>query len=225
MKKFVGNKEAVSPMIGVFILVGLMVIMLLAVTVLVSEFTVNLPESATQANIVVVEAKGGLLNDTPPVNFNENWIILQHKMGYPLNTSRTKIQIKGYGETQADKYGTTWLSVKGNILVEYTNLEYDGKLESKSNQDSGDYSPEYHGYGFHNPDLSDSLWSQGEKLTLNGQDSKVPGAASTVKVYMDSVSKTDNNWRFSKGGQITITVMDIPTNQVIASIQTTVSST
>lgn len=225
MKKFVGNKEAVSPMIGVFILVGLMVIMLLAVTVLVSEFTVNLPESATQANIVVVGAKGGLLNDTPPVDFNENWIILQHKMGYPLNTSRTKIQMKGYGETQADKYGTTWLSVKGNILVEYTNLEYDGKLESKSNQDRGDYSPEYHGYGFHNPDLSDSLWSQGEKLTLNGQDSKVPGAASTVKVYMDSVSKTDNNWRFSKGGQITITVMDIPTNQVIASIQTTVSST
>ncbi len=115
--------------------------------------------------------------------------------------------------------------MKGNILVEYTNLGYDGKLESKPNRDSGDYSPEYQGYGFHNPDLSDGLWSQGEKLTLNGQDSKVSGAASTVKVYMDGVSKTDNNWRFSKGGQITITVMDIPTNQVIAIIQTTASST
>lgn len=114
--------------------------------------------------------------------------------------------------------------MKGNILAEYTNLGYDGKLQSKPNRDSGDYSPEYHGYGFHNHDMSDGFWSQSEKPTLNGQDSKVSGATST-KVYMDDISKTDNNWRFSKGEQITITVTDIPTNQVIASIQTTASST
>lgn len=223
MKKFVGNNEAVSPMIGAFMLVGLMVIMLLAVTVLVSEFTVNLPESATQAKIVVVEAKGGLLNDTPPVDFNENWIILQHKMGYPLNTSRTKIQIKGYGET-LDNSGIRG-NVEGNILVECTNLEYDGKLEARPNLRNNQYSDDYHGYEYHNPDLSDGYWNAGEKLILNGEDSKSHGATSTVKVYMEGISNTDNNWRFGKGGQITITVMDIPTDQVIASIQTTVSST
>lgn len=218
MKKFVGNNDAVSAMIGAFILVGLMVVMLAAVTILVSQFTFNLPQSAPQANIVVVEAKGGLL----PVDFNENWIILQHKLGYPLNTSRTKIQIKGYGETQ-DNSGIHG-DLKGNILVEYTNLEYDGKLPSRPDQDHGDYSPEYHGYRFHNPDLSDGLWSQDEKLILNGQDSKNPGDDSTVKVYMEGISNTDNNWRFSRGGSITITIMDIPSNQVITSIQTTVSS-
>lgn len=220
MKNFRVGEEGVSPLFGVVLLVGLMLTMLLAFAVLTSVFAVRLPESAPQASIVVEGAKGGLLNDTPQVDFNENWITLYNRMGYPLNISRTKIQIKGYGETQ-DNSGIRG-NVKGNIIVEYTNLKYDGKLEAKPQQNKGDYSDEYHGYAYHNPDLSDGYWNAGEKLILNGEDSKNPGASSTVKVYMEGISNTDNNWRFNKSGQITITVIDIQTNQVIASLQTTV---
>lgn len=217
------NEEALSPVIGTTLMVGMTVAMVAAVAIAVSGFA--LPDSAPQAKqakIVIVEAKGGLRYDTPPVNFNENWITLYHKGGDHLNTSKTKIQIKGYGETQDNTYGTLGTNAKGNILVEYTDLEYFGKLEAKPNKNTDPYSPEYHGYEFHNPYLYDGFWSAGERLILNGQDSINSGDSSTVKVYMEGVAKTSNNWRFSTTGQVTITVMDTATNQVIATSKTTV---
>lgn len=217
MNKFGENDEAVTPIIGIVVIVGLTVVMFVAVAA-ISVFSFALPESAPQAKIVVEDVKGGLRYDTPPVNFNENWIILYHEWGESLNTSGTKIQIRGYGETQDNTFGAEGTPVKGNILVEYMNLGYSGKLEVGPNQNYP-YSLEYHGYKFHNPDLSDGSWSAGDKLTLNGQDSKNSGDSSTVKVYMDGVTKTSNNWRFSKSGQITITVMDIATNQAISVFQ------
>jgi len=221
MKRFGENEVAVTPIIGTVVIVGLTVVMFVAVAA-ISVFSFTPPESVPQAKIVVENVKGGLRYDTPSVNFNENWIILYHEWGESMNTSGTKIQIRGYGETQDNTFGEIGTLVKGNILVEYVNLGYSGKLESRPNQDSGRYSPEYHGYEFHNPDLSDGSWSAGDKLTLNGQDSKNSGNSSTVKVYMDGVTKTSNNWRFSKGGQITITVMDIATNKAILVFQATV---
>jgi len=219
------SEVGASPMIGVFILVGLIVVMFVALGVFVSLFEVELSGTMPMAKIEAVEAKGGLLNDSPPVNFSGNWIILSHTAGNPLDISRTKIQIKGYGETQDHSLGKEKASpVKGDILVEYTDLSYDGKLASKPGKNDGDYSSEYHGYEFHNPELSDGFWSAGEQLTLNGQDSKNPGDDSTVRVYMNGIRKTDNNWRFSKDGQITISVMST-SNQILSVIQTTVKLT
>lgn len=217
-EKFKESEDAASPLIGIILFVGLSVAMVLAILVM-SVFTFTPPESAslinTPAKIEVVEVEVGLFNDTPPVNFNENWIIMDHKMGSPLDIAKTKIQIKGYGETQDNTFGNVGQSVRGDITIEYTNLGYDGK-EAKSNRNNYPYSQDYHGYEFHNPDLSDGSWSPGERLTLNGEDSKSSGESSTVKVYMDGVTKTDNNWRINKSRQITVTVMDAATNQIIA---------
>ncbi len=232
MEDFRIDETGVSPLFGVVLLVGLTITMLLAIAVMTSVFTAWVPESLSQgsvgvvpqANIVVDEAKGGLLNDIPSVNFNENWIILSYKTGSSLNIARTKIQIKGYGETQDRAHGTDGPSVQGNIVVEYTNLEYEGKLEAKPNQATDPYSPEYHGYEFHNPELSNGFWDAREKLILNGEDSKTPGEGegSTVKVYMEGIKKTNNNWRFKKGGQITITIMDAYTDNIISVVRTIV---
>lgn len=216
------GETGVSSLPGVLLLVGLTMTMLLAMAVMTAVFASKTPESGLQANIEVQEVKGGLLNDTLQVNFSENWIALYHKLGYPLKIARTKIQIKGYGETQNSAFGQEASSVGGNILVEYTNLEYAGKLEAKPGHYNYPYSQEYHGYAYHNPDLSDGLWSPGEKLILNGQDSKSSGESSSVKVYIDGNKKTDNNWRFSKGEQITITIMDAYTDTIISTAQITV---
>ncbi len=212
--------DAVSPVIGITLLVALTVIMVSIIAASVFAFTI--PGITPHAMIVAEEAKGGLRYDHPPVHFNENWIILSHEWGDSLAASNTKIQISGYGETQNITYGTPGSNAKGNILVEYTNLEYSGKLESKPNQNTDPYSPEYHGYEFHNPILNDGLWSPGERLILNGQDSINGSDSSTVKVYMNGIAKTNNNWRFDKSKQIIITVVDVLTDRVISTSRVTV---
>lgn len=227
MVNFGENEDGITPIVGVFLLVAITVTMFAAIGFSVYIFESGQTSSTSGASqsiikvayIEVKEAKGGLFS----VKFNENWIILYHKSGDSLSASQTKIQIEGYGETQDKAFGNEMkkFAKAGNILVEYINLEYSGKLEANPGKNNGDYSKDYHGYGFHNPELSDGSWSAGETLTLNGQDGINPssGNASTVNVYMDGIDKTDNNWRFMKGGEITVTVLDATTDQVIATVK------
>ncbi len=92
MRNFKAGEDAVSPVIGVVLMVGMTVIMISAVAVSVLAFSV--PESAPQARIVVVEAEGDM-----DEALYENKIVLKHKGGDRLNENNTKIIITGKGYT------------------------------------------------------------------------------------------------------------------------------
>jgi hypothetical protein len=169
------------------------------------------------AVIEIKDAKGGLLLDPGSVRFNQNWIILSHKGGDPLEVSKTMIKLTGNGETQNIMLNPPFGDpVKGDIIIDYADLGYPGKLESEPTINNDPYSFEYHGYEFHNQQLKDGYWSAGEILTLNGQDSINRSELSTIKVQTNDVSKTSNNWRFSSDNLIEITIIDIPSQQIIA---------
>lgn len=217
MKKFGENGSAVSPVIGVILMVAITVIM--ASTIAASVFLFNPAAKAPYAVIEIKEAKGGLPSEPSTVRFNENWITLYHKGGDPLDINKTKILIRGNGETRNMMINTTFGdSAKGDIIIDYLDLGYPGKLKSKPNSNDTDspYSSEYHGYEFHNPILNDGYWSSGEILTLNGQDSINGSDSSTVKVRIGNIAKTSNNWGFSTDKYIDITIIDISSQQIIA---------
>jgi FlaG/FlaF family flagellin (archaellin) len=220
MKKFGDNACAISPVIGVIFMVALTVIM--ASVIAATVFSFKPAAKAPYAVIEIKEAKGGLRYDSPNVNFNENWIILYHNGGDSLEINKTKILIRGYGETQNITFSTLGTIARDDLIIDYLDLGYSGKLESRPTWNSEPYSFEYHGYEFHNSELNDGYWSTGERLTLNGQDSINGNESSTVRVRMNNVAKTSNNWRFSANKYIDITIIDIPSKQIIAEISTIV---
>lgn len=95
MEKFRESKDAVSPVVGVVLLVGLTVIMISTIAVSVLSFSI--PEGAPQAKIVLVEAKGDI--DVP---LHHNIIVIKHKGGDSLNENDTKIVITGKGCAYTD---------------------------------------------------------------------------------------------------------------------------
>lgn len=220
MKKFGENKSAVSPVIGVILMVAITVIM--ASTIAASVFLFNPAAKAPYAVIEIKEVKGGLRYDSPNVNFNENWIILFHEGGDSLEINKTKILIRGYGETQNITTGTPGSLSRGDIIIDYTDLGFSGKLESRPTWNTEPYSFEYHGYEFHNYGLNDGYWSAGEKLILNGQDSISGNESSSIKVQINNIAKTSNNWRLSGGKNIDITIIDISSQQIIAKMSSIV---
>ncbi|ATZ61583.2 MAG: type IV pilin N-terminal domain-containing protein [Methanosarcinales archaeon Met12] len=195
------DENAVSPIIGVILMVALTV--LLAAIIGALAFGIGTPERVPLASIVVENATGGLLHSqSPEVKFGDNWITFIHRGGDSLNISWTKIIITGYGEAQNITGGAPGTRAGGDIVVVYENLEYDGK---------------YKAYKDRNIALNDGIWSAGEVLILNGHDSKeVTRPASTVTVSIADVSVTSDNWRFKGNSKITITVMDIPSGLIIA---------
>lgn len=222
MKKFTECGSAISPVIGVILMVAITVIM--ASTIATSVFLFTPAAKAPYAVIGIKDAKGGLPSDASAVRFNENWILLYHKGGDPLDINKTKILIRGNGEIRNMIINTTFGdSTKGDIIVDYLYLGYSGKLESKPNSDESPYSSEYHGYEFHNTILDDGYWSAGEILTLNGQDSINGSDSSTVKVKLNNIAKTSNNWGFSSDKYIDITIIDISSQQVIAKVTSIVN--
>jgi len=220
MKKFGEDVSAVSPAIGVILMVAITLIM--ASTIAASVFLFNPAAKVPYAVIEIKEVKGGLRYDSPNVNFSENWILLYHKGGDSLEINKTKILIRGDGETQNITYGTPGTVARGNLIINYLNLGYTGKLESRPTWNTDPYSFEYHGYEFHNSGLNDGYWSAGEKLILNGQDSISGNESSSIKVLMNNIVETSNNWRLSGGKNIDITIIDIPSKQIIAEMSSIV---
>lgn len=184
MRKFGGSEEAVSPVIGVVLMVGLTVIMISAVAVSVLAFT--LPESAPQAKIVVVEAKGNI------TVLYKNHIILRHKGGDALFENDTSIIIRGRGYAYT---GTDTGPLK-DIRVTYRDLTGNN----------------YGGLGGINLGeiVEGTSWDAGETITLYGKDGTYMGTASPQN------NTVDYKWKLHAGSTVVITVIDIPSNQVIA---------
>lgn len=225
MEKFLDSREAVSPIMGIFLLVGL--VMVMASVVAISVFMIDLKPSGSSSQGggggvggsetcigagFNTETKTGLSSDTPSFKFKDNQIILEHKMGCSnLDVNGIEITIYGYGEAQTAAFGTEKddKKEKGDIIVVYMNLGYDKK------------EPEYK---LNNPDISDGLQT-GDRLVLNGYDGMNPtgGGGSTVIVNftMDgnkkkkSEVKTSNKWAFDRNKVITITIKDIATQNTI----------
>lgn len=199
-----GSEEAVSPVIGVVLMVGLTAIMVSTIAISVLAFTP--PESAPQANIMVREMEGGLPSDLiEGITFDNNTIQLAHKGGDPLDITKTKLIIAGIGQSHrvSGGYVPATSPYTGNVRVVYLNLTKYGK---------------HYKYNTHNNlILQDGFWAAGENLLLSGEDSQNGNDdVSSVWVSVDGDGETSNNYGFKVGENVQITVMDISTNQVIA---------
>lgn len=145
MKKLKGSEEAVSPVIGVVLMVGLTVVMGSVVAVSVLAFTP--PENAPQAKIVMVEAKGDIGDES----LYNNTVVLKHKGGDALNKNDTKIIItgRGYAYTGTDPEYTS----ARDLRVTYRDLTGDNDL-----------------YGPNKKIVEGISWDSGETITLYGRD-------------------------------------------------------
>ena len=185
MRKFVVGEDAVSPVIGVVLMVGMTVIMISAVAV--SVFAFSVPESAPEARIVVVEAKG----DTNILY--KNMITLKHKGGDPLYENNTKIIVIGIGYAYT---GTSPASPVEDIQVNYNDL-------------SGDNYGGIYGSNLGEIVEGDSF-DAGESIILYGYDGKNIGS------FFNQGNNVDCKWKLQPGSEVVVTIIDIPTNQVIA---------
>ena len=93
---FKKDEEAVSPVIGVILMVAITVI--LAAVIAAFVFGMGTPEAAPQAQLKVVD-NTSVAVDTP----SEGVIIIQHKGGDAIDIAELKIQI-------SDDSGSTWHS-------------------------------------------------------------------------------------------------------------------
>ncbi len=193
MKKFGKSEEAVSPVIGVMSMLTLTVIMISIVALSVLSFA--LPESAPQAKIVIVEARGGMGGDD---NLYENKIVLKHKGGDALFKNDTKIIITGRGCAYT---GTMEASCfLGNMRATYSDLAGENYI-----------------LGYDGEIVEGTSWDAGETITLYGSDG-------IDTDHSDKRNNVDYKWKLQAGSTVLVTIIDTPTNQVIAFSQATVKA-
>ncbi len=192
MKKFGKSEEAVSPVIGVMSMLTLTVIMISIVALSVLSFA--LPESAPQAKIVIVEAKGGITE-----NLGDNILLLKHKGGDILAENNTKIIITGKGYAYT---GTMPSGPAKDIRVVYRDLSGDN------------YGGEY---GNNLGEIVEgTTWDAGESITLYGYDGH------NIGTIFEQGNTVDKKWKLDAGSTVSVTILDTTTNGVIAVSQATV---
>ncbi len=186
MRKLGECEDAVSPVIGVTMMVGLTVIMVSVVAVSVFAFT--LPESLPpHAKIVVVEARG----DIGYTALNKSFIALKHKGGDVLNENNTKIIITGKGYAYATGEDPH-LSSAQDMRSTYKNLAGKNYIS-----------------GFDNEIVEGTSWDAGETITLYGSDGR------DLDLY-GWHNNVDSKWKLDDGYIVSVTIIDTTTNQVIA---------
>jgi FlaG/FlaF family flagellin (archaellin) len=200
-KQIPGNNKhtsAMTPIIGVLMM--LFLTLLLAGVTVSSVYGEDIAVSLTKAPMAIVEvefAEGGVPN---AVRYEENFLYLAHMGGDPLRTDSTKIVISGEGSAYEGvvPYGRRHY---GDLLISYDNLLYEGKI------------PEY---ASRNKDISDGVWSAGEKLVLNGDDSINGSVLSSVSVSINGIKDTSNNFGLKTGDIISIKIIDKNTQRIIS---------
>ncbi len=192
MRKLGECEDAVSPVIGVILLLGLTVI-LVSITA-ISVFAFKLPENAPHAKIVVVEAKGDLDTDTA---LYKNTIVLKHKGGDALFENNTGIIITGKGYAyNTGSYPSPAPSAQ-DIRVIYTNLAGENYVEA-----------------YDCKIVDGTSWEAGETITLYGSDGVAP--------FGFHHNTVDNKWKLDDGTTVLVTIIDTTTNEVIAVTHATV---
>lgn len=194
------NDGAVAPIIGALLLVMLTVLLggLVAAAVMGDGIFGSISSSTPMAVIEVKDAVGGVPN---AVQYKENYVILEHKGGDPLDLDSTFVVLAGDGSSYVGRVGSGGFKVYGHVTVKYFDLTPDGTCAT---------------YRSNNPCIEDGVWSVGEILVLNGDDSINGTDASTVRVSVGGHSDTSNNYGFRDGTEITVKVFDSVTDRVIA---------
>ncbi|WP_440953205.1 type IV pilin N-terminal domain-containing protein [Methanococcoides sp. FTZ1] len=194
------NDGAVAPIIGALLLVLLTVVLggLVAAAVMGDGVFGSISSSTPMAVIDVKDAVGGVPN---AVQYKENYLILEHKGGDPLDLDSTFIVLSGDGSSYVGKVGSGGFKVYGQVIAKYFDLTPDGTCAT---------------YRSNNPSIEDGVWSAGEVLVLNGDDSINGTDASTVRVSVGGYSDTSNNYGFREGAEVTVKVFDSITDRVIA---------
>lgn len=185
------NEEAVTPVIGTTLLVGMTVVMISAVAVSVLGFA--LPENAPHARIVIVEAKGDI-GYTALLN---NFIVLKHKGGEALFENNTRIIITGKGYTYTSGDDPHIQDAKDMRAI-YRDLAGENCITNCDNEI-----------------VKDTSWDAGETITLYGSDGN--------DLYLLGWhNNADSRWKLDDGSTVSVTILDITTNEVIAVSQATV---
>ncbi|MDK2833618.1 MAG: hypothetical protein PWP14_371 [Methanolobus sp.] len=160
--------------------------------------------SLKPAPMAVIEVESVVGGVPDRVRYEENFIVLTHRGGDSLQTDSTKILINGEGSSYTGAVTRGGVKRYGNLLAVYEDLEYEGKIPL---------------YKKRNVDLSDGVWSAGEKLVLNGYDSINGTTASSVLVSINGMSNTSNNYGLKQNTIITIKVFDRESNKIIAEMK------
>ncbi|WP_052402917.1 type IV pilin N-terminal domain-containing protein [Methanococcoides methylutens] len=194
------NDGAVAPIIGALLLVMLTVLLggVVAAAVIGDGIFGSISSSTPMAMIEVKDAVGGVPNS---VQYKENYVILEHKGGDPLDLDSTFVVLSGDGSSYVGKVGHGGFKVYGQVTAKYYDLTPSGTCAT---------------YKSNNPCIDDGLWSAGEFLVLNGDDSINGTDASTVRVSVGGYSDTSNNYGFRQGTLMTVKVFDSTTDRVIA---------
>lgn len=198
--------DAFTPVVGSILL--LLITLALAGIIASTVFNFSGGEAGFMpqtARITLESCKGGLFGIGPMaerVALENNSIVLVHEGGSSLSLNSTSIRISGYGNSYKGIPGHGGGPISGNISVSYLNLGKEGKNPN---------------YEIRNRAvLKDSFWSAGEKLVLCGQDSTVSRIDSSVKVSVNGVGNTSDNYGFKAGSEINLKVIDAEGKTIIA---------
>jgi len=194
MRYFGVDEYAVSPVIGVVVMVGMTVIMVSAVTV--SVFSFSMPETAPKARIVVVEAKGDM-----DESLYKNFLSLKHKGGDTLYENNTKIIITGKGYAYS---GTMPSGPAVDIRVIYRDLS-GNNYGGEDGNNLGEM-------------VEGTTWDSGESVKLYGYDGKNINS----EITNNQGNTVDSKWKLDASSTVSVTVIDIITNQIIATSSVTV---
>lgn len=196
MATIIKNNNAVTPVLGAVLLVLLTVVLAGAVAVIAFSngsglsLSSSTPVAMIEVNDVVGYAAG----------YKDYIVSLEHKGGDPLDLDSTFIVLSGEGRSYIGKVGGGGGMAYGHVTVKYLDLTPEGSLLA---------------YKRNNPCIEDGLWSAGEILVLDGDDSINGTDASTVHVSVDGYSDTSNNYGFNDGETVTVKIFDSLTDRMI----------
>ena len=206
VETFRESNSAVSSVIGVILLVGLTVV--LVATIAGSIFGFALAPDAPDANIVIRQARGN--NGT----LTGNEIVLAHKGGDTLRSDSVKIIIDGDGREALKDGGSIPIAPFGEITITYSNLKDYNYVGSGERKDRWKY----------NLTAGDNTRIEDAKIVLN--DTWTPGE--TVVLYgadgasQSNTNNVDKKYELTAGSTVTVTIVDIATNKLIATSFSTV---
>jgi FlaG/FlaF family flagellin (archaellin) len=191
MRELSGCETAVSPVIGVSLLVGLTVIMssIIALSV-VNVSGLFASGNPPEARILVIEAKGDM------GTLYKNCIVLKHRGGDFLQENNTRIIIAGKGYTYSGS--DPHLSAK-DISFIYRDISGDNYGGEEGNNIG---------------EIVDGVsWDAGESVVLYGSDGRNIGSPLG---NVDQGNTVNSKWKLEPGSMVSVTVIDTQTNQIIA---------
>ena len=198
--------EAYTPVVGSLLL--LLITFALVGVVASSAFNFSGDDAGFRphmARITLESCEGGLFGTGPMTEratLEENRIVLVHEGGSSLPFDSISVRISGYGNSYQGIPGHGGAYLKGNLSISYLNML------------PGEKNPKY--IARNSAVLKDGFWDAGEKLILCGQDSSVNSIDSSVKVSVNGVGNTSDNYGFKAGSEITLKVIDNEGKNVLA---------